>query len=318
MAKKNLINRRDFLSTMSAAGISIPLLNLFPANLTAEEKKNRPDICIFSKHLQFLPDFASMAEVAAEIGFDGVDLTVRPGGHVLPENVENDLPLAATAINKAGLKVPMMVTGITGADEPYAELTLKIAHELGIKFYRMGYFSYDEKIGVQRSLEQIKTKIAGLIELNKKYRINGAYQNHSGDGVGAPVWDLWWLLKEFDPQWIGSQYDIRHASVEGAYSWPLAMELLRPYIKTTAIKDFFWIKEKNKWKIHNCPLGDGMVDFSTYFQLYKQAGISGPISLHIEYDVYTDNDTLDAKQKKTILAMKKDLETLRRWLGKYD
>ena len=33
-----------------------------------------------------------MAEVVAENGFDGADLTVRPGGQVLPENVEKDLP----------------------------------------------------------------------------------------------------------------------------------------------------------------------------------------------------------------------------------
>jgi hypothetical protein len=33
-----------------------------------------------------------MAKAATEIGFDGVDLTVRPKGHVLPDNVEKDLP----------------------------------------------------------------------------------------------------------------------------------------------------------------------------------------------------------------------------------
>ena len=43
-------------------------------------------ISIFSKHLQWL-DYNGMAKVLSEIGFEGTDLTVRPGGHVLPERV---------------------------------------------------------------------------------------------------------------------------------------------------------------------------------------------------------------------------------------
>jgi len=313
MKKNHQPSRRQFLKTSTAAavGLSLPFGQLFPAKSGDDRKKMHQDVCVFSKHLQFLPDYTAMAEVAAEIGFDGVDLTVRPGGHVLPENVENDLPRAITAVESAGLKVPMMVTKISGADEPYAELTLKTAHELGIKSYRMGYFRYDNKIGVEKSLERIKTEIAGLIELNKKYQINGAYQNHSGDRVGGPVWDLWWLMKSFDPQWIGCQYDIRHATVEGAYSWPLAMELLLPYIKTTAIKDFYWIKTNGSWKIQNCPLGEGMVDFKRYFQYCRQAGISEPVSLHVEYDCYDESDSLPIKRLKAMKAIKKDLTTLR-------
>jgi L-ribulose-5-phosphate 3-epimerase len=40
-------------------------------------------ICVFSKHLQWT-DVKEAAAIARDIGFDGVDLTVRPGGHVLP------------------------------------------------------------------------------------------------------------------------------------------------------------------------------------------------------------------------------------------
>ncbi len=54
--------------------------------------------------------------------------------------------------------------------------------------------------------------------LNKKYGIQAGYQNHSGMGVGAPLWDLRELLQDLPPQWKGSQFDIRHAVTEGAYS----------------------------------------------------------------------------------------------------
>jgi sugar phosphate isomerase/epimerase len=141
------------------------------------------------------------------------------------------------------------------------------------------------------------------------------YQNHSGDRFGGALWDMWYILKEMDPKWMGVQYDIRHAIVEGAYTWPQAMELLKPYIKTTAIKDFFWIQQENKWKINNCPLGRGMVDFDAYFKLYKKLETSAPISLHFEYKHYNESDSLEEKRKSTIKIMQEDLTTLRNMLN---
>ena len=305
------IQRRQFISTLTAAGITLPLSKLRGHQAPKISSDYKPVICIFSKHLQFLPNYQMMAEVAAEIGFDGVDLTVRPGGHVLPEDVEIDLPKAVKAIKEVGLKVPMIVTKITDPEDPIAETILRTAGELGIKYYRMGYLRFDEQLGVAKSLENLKSKFAALVGLNEKYNIVGTYQNHSGDRVGGPVWDLWELLKDLDPNWIGCQYDIRHATVEGAYSWPLGMDLLKSYIKTTAIKDFYWIKENDQWKIKNCPLGDGMVDLKKYFTLYKKAHLSGPISMHFEYKHFSKSDTLQVKRKNTIKVMKKDLNTSR-------
>jgi L-ribulose-5-phosphate 3-epimerase len=49
--------------------------NLFSLFRTAVA--DRLKINIFSKHLQFL-NYYDLAEAAAEMGFDGIDLTVRP------------------------------------------------------------------------------------------------------------------------------------------------------------------------------------------------------------------------------------------------
>ena len=74
-----------------------------------------------------------------------------------------------------------------------------------------------------------KKKLEGLAELNKKYGIVGAYQNHSGRYFGSPVWDLWMQIKDMDPEYTGCQYDIRHAVMEGANSWVLGLQLLKPF-----------------------------------------------------------------------------------------
>ena len=68
-------------------------------------------LVMFSKMLQ---EF-TVAEAARRIkglGFDGVDLTVRPKGHVEPENVGMALPEAVKAIRDQGLTVPMISTAI--------------------------------------------------------------------------------------------------------------------------------------------------------------------------------------------------------------
>ena len=47
-----------------------------------------------------------------KVGFDGVDLTVRSKGHVLPERVAEDLPKAVRTIRARGRQVPMITCGI--------------------------------------------------------------------------------------------------------------------------------------------------------------------------------------------------------------
>ena len=262
-------------------------------------------------------DYEEMADTAAEIGFEGVSLTVRPRGHVLPENVERDLPRAVDALKKVGLQSPMMTTAITDPTDPRTRDILNVASGLGIRFYRMGYFKYHEDKNVMESLAVHKDQLSRLAELNQEYGIHGAYQNHSGTNVGGPVWDIHHLLDGLNPQWMGCQYDVRHATVEGGTSWTIGMKLLAPYIKITAIKDFRWRQDENKWRILNTPLGEGMVDFDTYSEMTQSLDITGPISLHFEYDLphETGKGDRDAVKKKTVTVMKQDVDFLKKLLG---
>jgi sugar phosphate isomerase/epimerase len=306
------VTRRDFLKIGSTAMLT-------GAGMAMAGKSSPWQICVFSKHLQWL-DYDDMAEFAAEIGFDGIDLTVRPGGHVLPENTNRDLPRAVKAIKNAGLRASMMTTAIKDTMDAKTENILATASDLGIGYYRMGYLKYDMNAGVEQSLKNFKSQLFKLAEMNQKYKIHGAYQNHAGSNVGAPVWDLWFLLKDLNPKWMGCQYDIRHATVEGANSWKLDLNLLKSHIKTIVIKDFKWEKRNGQWKTVNTPLGQGMVDFTGYFELLKKYQIKGPISLHFEYPLGgiergSRKPSLD--RQDIIKAMKRDLNLLRNWLLEY-
>ncbi|WPU96046.1 sugar phosphate isomerase/epimerase family protein [Mucilaginibacter sabulilitoris] len=323
------ISRKKFLTTAALATAGIPFgLNAMgkdttnPLTLNGRGVNNstpaeKIKVSIFSKHLHWL-NYTDMAALAAEMGFDGVDLTVRPDGHVLPENVAIDLPKAVAAVDKAGLKVYSIVTNIKQPDEKHTVDILKAASALGIKYYRTAWFNYNNAISVPENLQVISKQLSGLSALNKQYHIHGAYQNHSGNLFGASIWDLWLALKDLDPAFIGCQYDIRHATTEGADTWATSIQPLIPYIKTTNVKDFYWEKKDGKWEVKSVPLGGGMVDFKKYFGVIKQNNIGGPLSLHCEYDALggaQDGAKQISISKQAFTAVvQKDLATLRGWL----
>src|SRR3954470_20844814 len=113
----NPVSRRAVLAGAAA---------LLATPLAAREKLK---ISIFSKHLSFVQG-AELAKTAADLGFDGVDITVRKGGHIEPERVKQELPGLVALLRKQGLAVPMITTDIADAQTPFAEDVLRTASEL--------------------------------------------------------------------------------------------------------------------------------------------------------------------------------------------
>ena len=160
---------------------------------------------IVSRHLQWTSLEDAIA-VAKEAGFDAIEWNVRKGGHVAPERVEQDLPRAVELTRKAGLAATMITTSIQDAQSPYAESILRAAKAAGIRYYRGGeYFRYDYKRDLLQQLEELKPRIATLVELNRKYGTTWAYHTHSAPGmIGGNVWDIWSVIKDSIPPRSGS------------------------------------------------------------------------------------------------------------------
>src|SRR6185437_11041776 len=59
-------------------------LALFRASASVAKRSLK--VAAFSKHLQFL-EGPELAQTAAGLGFDGIDITVRAGGHIEPAEV---------------------------------------------------------------------------------------------------------------------------------------------------------------------------------------------------------------------------------------
>jgi len=310
--------RRAFISNVAIVGAAIP----FSSNLESffqVSSGNRFPIRLFSKPLDNY-DFDFICECVAKSGIGGLDLTVRPGGKVEPATVETDLPKLIEIAARYNLATDMIVTGIVSAADPYTETILKTASANGIKFYRLGWFEYDNKSGIWETLQKFRSGLIDIVELNRKYKIHGGYQNHAGARIGGPVWDLHELLRDFPPEFLGSQYDVRHAMVEGTDTWMIGMRLIASHIRTLAIKDFTWKTTEGKPTPVTVPMGEGMIDWDLYFKMVKELNIRGPITLHVEYPLLEKGEeklTLVRQQEIIVRKLRKDVEFINTYLKKY-
>ena len=292
------MNRRQFLTTTALAA---PFLAA-----ETRGKKRRNPYCVFTKPLQML-SYDDLADLIAELGFDGIEGTIRPGGQITPEQVPDELPKMMAALKKRGLEMTIMASGINNADDKLNIQQLQVAAQLGIKRYRMGYHKYDLKKPVLNQMNELRTVLKNLVALNKELGLQAIYQNHSGSNyVGAPLWDLHELFKAHDPAHLAVGFDMSHATAEGTRAWPLHANLLRPRIGALYVKDFRWAQNKRD----NCPLAEGIVDRKYPAQLIA-SGYTGPINLHVEYLKPFNKENVPNQ----IAAIKRDSATLKQWLG---
>lgn len=274
------------------------------------------ELSVFSKHLHFLP-WAEMAAAVREIGFTGVDLTVRKGGHVAPERAAEDLPRAVEAIRKAGVKVTMITSDVADLSSPNAENVLRTAAKLGIRHYRWGGFRYqNDGKPIAEQLEELRPRVKELAAFNKELGLCAMYHTHSGlNQVGASMWDLWLLLKEHDPAQVSYNFDIAHATIEGGLGgWVHSTRLAAPLMGGIALKDFRWAKGPKGWFVEWCPIGEGMVQFDRFFGMIQKSGFKGPWQVHYEFDLGGADKGLTKitmEPRAVFAAMKRDLEMLR-------
>ncbi len=271
------MKRREFLAASSCVMLA-----------EAQTPAAKPTLCLFSKHAAKL-NYQELGKYSKQVGFGGVDLTVRPGGHVLPEKVADDLPIAVAVLETFGLKVPMITTGLTNPKAPETTATLRKAGELKIPFWKLGYFRYetgkDGVVELDKKLAEVQNALSGFAVLSRIYGVCAGMHNHSGSYVGAPVWDTWQLIHLMDANNIGFYFDPAHATAEGgAWTWNASLEVALRRLKMVAVKDFYWEKTGGKWKMKWCPLGQGMVDWPKVLKRMALAKFTGPLTLHVEYE----------------------------------
>jgi sugar phosphate isomerase/epimerase len=300
------VDRRTFLARTAAAvtvGTAATARVATAESDTAEsDTAEPPQIGAFVKFIQQL-SYKEMAEKLAEMGFTGIEATVRRKGMIDPERVEEELPKLVEALDAAGLKIHVLASDVNRADNKLSQRVVTTAAKLGVPRYRMSYYKYDLTKPIRPQLDEFRPQLRDLVALNADLGIQAVYQNHAGKQyVGGTIWDIEQLVREHPAKHVAIAFDIRHATVEAGVSWATLFHVAEPHLGAIYVKDFRWGEKRPE----NVPLGEGRVD-RDFFKLVKKTSFHGPFSLHVEY-------LEDGGLAENLAALQSDILTLKKWL----
>ncbi|MDB5440050.1 MAG: xylose isomerase-like enzyme, partial [Caulobacteraceae bacterium] len=231
------MDRRDVLAMGGAAVVSGLLARRAFSQTPPAGAKLR--IGVYSGNLQWLRTAEEVALACVEMSAEGLDLTVRPGGHVDPARVGTDLAPFVATIRRHGLTVDSLTCPIVDADSPNAERILDAAASAGVRTYVWGGLTYDLARPIQPQLDALRPRVQRLATLNERYGMKAMYRNGSGAGaVGSLVYDLADLLRGIDPRFVGVQCDTGRAALAGGGgAWEISMRALGPYLAGVSLTD---------------------------------------------------------------------------------
>jgi L-ribulose-5-phosphate 3-epimerase len=310
-------SRRQALAALVCGAIPAPAQSPAPVALKPVVRA-QPNLALVSRHVQWT-DAETGIEVAKRAGFPAILWTVRRGAHIEPRDVEKELPRIVKLTRAAGLETPMIITAIGDEGSDNGEAILATMQGLGIRLYRAGSQRYDYDSPVAPQFAAMQKKIAAVAKLNEKYGTTAAFHTHAyADSIGGGAWDLWMLMKDLDPRFVGLNYDIGHVMAKGGNGWRESIRAVGAYLHSVSVKDFYWEKDANAlpgqwpWRTRFVAPGQGMVNFPDFFRYLQTSGFQGPLENYFEYSVNVPGrdkpfDMLGTNYKQWKLEMPREM-----------
>jgi len=221
-----------------------------------------------------------LARLVAGLGFDGIELPVRPGYQVLPENAGRDLPRAVRQFGDFGVKV----TSIAG---PTDEAAIAACAEAGVPIIRIcvGMGDQDYLAGEARLQKEFDAKVPLL----DRYGVTLGIQNHHGRNDVCNAMGLRHLLEKYDPKHIAAVWDAGHNGLCGEDPEP-AIDIVWSHLCMVNLKNAFWRRttgpeaEWVQWRPHWTSGRQGLSPWPRVAAELKRRNYRGVVCLTAEYD----------------------------------
>ncbi|MGJ8722977.1 MAG: sugar phosphate isomerase/epimerase family protein [Roseibacillus sp.] len=305
-----MVTRRNFLQQTGMAAVASGLVRAQDSPAQQADAPEDWPIVLFEKPVQAL-SYQEIADEVAQMGLRGLEATIRPKGHILPENAAKEIPSMMKALEAAGLDTVIAATRFINATPETSDF-LKILRDNGITKYRTEYFYYSKNGDPLAEMRGFQEKAQKLAELNASLGMEGIYQLHSGwKNAGSLLWDMALILEGIDPEHFGLGFDLRHTKTDGGRSWEMTERLARKHVRAIYVKDAKWGGERSD-KLVNAPLGTGFVTEEMFEQVRKNLSPS-PISLHMEWGKHQLYPAETAREAWPLI--RQDAEVLKKWRG---
>ncbi|MGH2350112.1 MAG: sugar phosphate isomerase/epimerase family protein [Chloroflexota bacterium] len=248
---------------------------------------------MFSKHLQSM-SVVDAGKTIKALGFSGVELTVRPSGHIVPERVHEDLPRAVDDLKAIGLEVPALVVEIHNRQEEFSAAVCRAAGQVGATVLRTSSHRYRGFGNIREQIAEARKHAKDLESLGEEFGVRLCIHCHSGDFLSGGGGVLAMVIDGTDPRYVGVSLDVGHLTTEGGKSgWRQSIDLLQDRVGIVAVKSFGWFHEPDPktgqtvWNAKLVPLEEGNVRWRQTFELLRQVGWDADgqalVSMHSEY-----------------------------------
>jgi sugar phosphate isomerase/epimerase len=221
---------------------------------------------------------AELGELVSTLGFDGIELPVRPGFQIEPEDVA-DLPKAVKLLAEFGVAI----TSVAG---PADEVTMAACAEAGVPTIRvMARVEAGESYPEAES--RLRCEYDALVPLLEKYGVQLGVQNHCDRFVMHAV-GLRELVRQYDPKAIAIVWDAAHEALNGGLP-DLALDVVWPHLCMVNLKNAMWLRtngpeaEVAQWKVYWTSGRQGLANWSKVVAELKQRNYEGVVCLTAEY-----------------------------------
>jgi sugar phosphate isomerase/epimerase len=236
-----------------------------------------------------------LARLVRGLGFDAVELPVRPGFQVEPQNVTRDLPMAAKVLGDQGLTI-LSVAGTID------EQTIDACAEAGARIIRVCW-GIEPANGYQACVDEFRRRCESVMPYLRRASVTVGLQNHHGNDIGSAI-GLIDAIAPLDPAHVSVVLDVAHCALAGEpeeiaidVAWPrLCMVNLKNGIRRR-IDDDDDESGEARWKVHWTTGRQGYASWAKTAQVLTRRGYSGPICLCAEYG---DESALDASIRQDV------------------
>lgn len=230
-----------------------------------------------------------LGELAAGLGFDAVELPIRPGAQVTPDTVVSLLGPTAEALGEHGLSI-MSCAGPLGPD------LARACHDAGIGKIRVMANFVDG--GYAASVEHWKRRLGEIADLVTSLGLEVSVQPHHGKWVPTTSGILD-ILADLPVENFTVAWDSAHAALAGELDPAVSLDLAGARLGILNLKDalFVEVPEADRhltdpngnqayvpaYRPRFVPAGSGMSDWPRIFDWVADNGWNGPVCLTAEY-----------------------------------
>lgn len=239
-----------------------------------------------------------LAELVGQVGLDAVNLVIRKGYWVSPDNLAAEAPAFVQKMDQAGVKVTFATAGFSAEEIIADDTPLKVLADCGICEFRMGYFR-GFKEDPAAGLDDARAKMEQVAEVCSRAKIRAVYQVHHGTLIPSAL-AAYYMLRDLPPEAVGVMIDPGNQMHEGREKFGRSVRLLGDFLSSAGIKDVTVSRDADRadqpdkgWSMQWDLLSRGMINWHDFVRALKSVDFGGTF---VWMPFYHEKDT-DAMTK---------------------